>query len=63
MANINFNSLRNKFEEVKNLLSIKLDITGISETKLDDSFPTSNSLLMTFLISIALTEISFVGRD
>ena len=39
---ININSLRNN-EEVKNLFSRKLDIIGISETKLDDSFPTNHN--------------------
>ena len=48
MAHININSLRNKFEEVTNLLSGKLDIMGISETKLDDSFPTNQFIINDF---------------
>ena len=40
-AHLNINSLRNKFEFLKDKISSYLDIFLISETKLDSSFPTS----------------------
>jgi len=40
-AHLNINSLRNKFEFLKEKISSYLDIFLISETKLDSSFPTS----------------------
>ena len=40
-ATLNINSLRNKFDELKMVISGKIDVLVITETKLDDSFPTS----------------------
>ena len=38
----NVNSIRNKFIEIKPIFDLQLcDILGVSETKLDDSFPLS----------------------
>ena len=34
------NSLRYKFDEIKSLVSGKIDVFVINETKLDSSFPT-----------------------
>ena len=39
-ATLNVNSLRYKFEEIKSLVSGKVDVFVINETKLDSSFPT-----------------------
>ena len=39
MAYININSLRNKFDMLRNSVSQHIDILMISETKLDDTFP------------------------
>ena len=40
LATLNVNSLRYKFDEIKSLVSGKIDIFVINETKLDSSFPT-----------------------
>ena len=39
-AQLNINSLRNKFESLINIINNNIDILMISETKLDPSFPT-----------------------
>ena len=39
IGHININSIRNKFEVLKSMLSEVLDVLMITETKLDDSFP------------------------
>ena len=39
MGHININSLRNKFESIKPIISPNFDIFLVSETKLDESFP------------------------
>ena len=38
MGHININSLRNKFESIKPIISPNFDIFLVSETKLDESF-------------------------
>ena len=40
-AYLNINSVRNKFENFKEIINGKVDIFTIAETKLDGSFPTS----------------------
>ena len=40
-ANLNINSLRAKFDQLKIIISGNIDILVITETKLDDSFPVS----------------------
>ena len=39
MGHLNINSLRNKFESIKPIISPNFDIFLVSETKLDESFP------------------------
>ena len=39
IGQININSLRNKFEDLKKIVKDYIDILIVSETKLDDSFP------------------------
>ena len=39
IAQLNINSLRNKFESLKTLIKSNLDILIITESKLDQSFP------------------------
>lgn len=39
LAHLNINSIRNKFDMLKDMVSGKVDILLISETKIDDSFP------------------------
>ena len=41
LAHLNINSLRNKFEFLISLIDDNIDILMISETKLDQSFPTN----------------------
>ena len=41
IAHLNINSIRNKFEMLKEVTGNKIDILLISETKLDDTFPLS----------------------
>ena len=40
IGHLNVNSLRNKFEMLEEFIEDKIDISLISETKLDSSFPT-----------------------
>ena len=39
LAHININSLRNKFEGLKEIINENIDILVVSETKLDNSYP------------------------
>ena len=41
MGNLNINSLRNKFNQLQELVLKHVDILVLTETKLDDSFPNS----------------------
>ena len=41
IGNLNINSLSSKFDQLKLLIQGKIDILIITETKLDDSFPTA----------------------
>ena len=42
---LNINSIRNKFESLKCILKVYVDILAIGESKLDESFPTSQFLI------------------
>ena len=44
-ANLNINSIRNKFEELITQVKGTADVLMISETKIDDSFPIANFLI------------------
>ena len=48
MAQLNINSIRNKFRFLEKDICANLDILLISETRLDDSFPTAQFLLNGF---------------
>ena len=48
IAHLNINSIRNKFEMLKEVIGNKVDILLISETKLDDAFPLSQFILEGF---------------
>ena len=48
IGNININSLANKFEQLKELVMKHVDILVITETKLDNSLPTSQFLVKGF---------------
>ena len=45
MAQININSIRNKFETLISLVTSDIDILMISETKIDESFPLSQFMI------------------
>jgi len=49
MATLNINSIRNKFEQLKMLISGNIDVLVITETKLDDSFPKGQFFIRDFL--------------
>ena len=40
LAHININSIRNKFDQLLDGVKRKVDVLMVSETKIDDSFPT-----------------------
>ena len=44
-GNLNVNSIRSKFDQMKFLLQGKVDILVLTETKLDNSFPTNQFLI------------------
>ena len=48
LAHLNINSLRNKFEFLISLIKDNTDILMISETKLDQSFPTNQFMINGF---------------
>ena len=45
---MNINSIRNRFEMIKEVVRNKIDILLISETKLDDTFPLNQFILEEF---------------
>ena len=48
LAHLSINSLRNKFEFLISLIKDNIDILMISETKLDQSFPTNQFMINGF---------------
>ena len=48
IGHININSLRNKFESLKILIKGNIDILVITESKLDESFPTQQFVIEDF---------------
>ena len=48
LGHLNINSIRNKFEALKFIIDNNIDIFLISETKLEDSFPTAQFLIKGF---------------
>ena len=48
IAHLNINSVRNKFEMLKEVVDNKIDILLISETKLDDTLPLNHFILEGF---------------
>ena len=45
VAHLNINSIRSKKEDLKTLITKNVDILAVFETKLDESFPTSQFLI------------------
>ena len=48
LGHLNINSIRNKFEVLKFIIGNNIDILLLSETKLDDSFPSAQFLIKGF---------------
>ena len=48
-GNLNINSINSKFDQMKFLLQGKVDILVLTETKLDNSFPTNKLLIESYL--------------
>ena len=49
IGHLNINSLRNKFEDLKMLCKDNIDILVLTETKLDESFPTAQFIIDGFV--------------
>ena len=45
IGNLNINSLSNKFEQLKDIVMQHIDILVLTETKIDDTFPTAQFLV------------------
>ena len=54
IAHLNINSLQNKFEFLISLIKDNIDVLMISETKLDQSFPTNQFMINGFSIPFRL---------
>ena len=48
IGNLNINSFSNKFEQMKDIVMQHIDILVLTETKLDDTFPTAQFLVNGF---------------
>ena len=48
LGHLNINAIRNKFDALKFIIDNNIDILLISETKLDDRFPTARFLIKGF---------------
>ena len=51
-ATLNINSIRNKFDELKSLIIGNIDVLVVTETKLDDSFPSAQFLFRVIQLHI-----------
>ena len=61
IAQMNINSIRNKFETLVSPVTSDIDILMISETKIDESFPLSQFMIDGFSIPYPVTETLVVG--
>ena len=50
LGHLNINSVRNKFEDLTYIIDNNIDLLLISETKLDDSFPTAQFQMKGFSV-------------
>ena len=48
LANLNINSIPNKFSSLKELVSNNIDVLVIQETKLDETFPEKSFIIPGF---------------
>ena len=56
IAHLNINSLRNKFDALKYLINENVDILIITETKLEDTFPSAQFAIEGYIPHSALIE-------
>ena len=61
IANLNINSIRNKFDQLKVLIKDNIDILVVTETKLDDSFPVAQFKIDGFTTPFRLDRTSNGG--
>ena len=61
IAHLSINSVRNKFEMLKEVVGNKIDILLISETKLDDTFPLNQFILEGFTPPYSLDRTTHGG--
>ena len=61
VANLNINSIRNKFDNLSELIKDKVDILIVTETKVDDSFPASQFKIDGFSLPFRLDRTSNGG--
>ena len=61
IANLNINSIRNKFDQLKLLIKDNIDILVITETKIDGSFPASQFKIDGFSMPFRLDRTSNGG--
>ena len=61
LGHVNINSIRNKFDALTYIIGNNIDIILISETKIDDTFPTANFLLKVLVLHTDRTDIGQVG--
>ena len=54
IATLNINSIPNKFDELKMVISGNIDVLVLTETKLDDSFPTGQFCMEGFSTPLRL---------
>ena len=48
MATLNVNSICSKFEQLRTIVAGNIDILVLTESKLDDTFPSAQFLIFTF---------------
>ena len=63
LAHLSINSLRNKFEFLISLIKDNIDILMISETKLDQSFPTNQFMINGFSAPFRLDRNNDIRED
>ena len=61
ISHINVNSIRNKFDNLKNIITGNVDILLVSETKLDDSFPAKQFLMEGYSLPFRLDRSGRAG--
>ena len=63
IGNLNINSLPNKFEQLKDIVTQHIDILVLTETKVDNTFPTAQFLVNDFSEPCRLDRNRKGGRD